>query len=512
MERDDYVPWTPRVVDLANASRKLFGQHVTFKKTHCLSRSPVHRSSGECDCFVFECEPEDLEFHTFWVLLQKWFNVSTVKVSHIHVNDRSIWHHANLEGADENVITDLFQMGLVPDANSFVNGFLYAPDPLWDKLVSGVDDVSRLVNRSTLNLFYQAICQKRHRTALRFIRLGFPLRMRELRAFVPGIGHSLINEAIRTSTPSLVKELLERDADPNETKDNMTPLCTAMCHCETFSAMRDTVKLLLQYGADPTKLTAEPKQHLRVSTHLEVAIVKNVDERVIRMLLEHGLDPQQRDGLGQTLWHFVAFHATTTSASFPFVKDLLLEANVCINSVDNSGHTALSYCIDHARFCELVECGASPHLLNTDTFRFASFAEYHRKYDILYELLKHNVDLPMYVSNLLRSYLEGDHRKEFASTLKALDTKAFHGCTDPVVRFEEELDRWEMHRAMSTFVLGTRRRRLASPSADTNTSSCAIERFASDVLFDANLLGNIADCFRTTTQKRVIVRRPAGEN
>lgn len=160
-------------------------------------------------------------------------------------------------------------------------------------------------------------------------------------------GKPLLSEAA-SRAPEIVKILLKFGADPNiQDKWGRTPL---------FNAARggnfEIFKMLLEKGA-PTNVIDKNGEGL-----LHWAVWRN--EKIVEILLNKGMDPNQKNKLGITPLHEAA------NASLEHVKivGLLLKHGADPNSKDNNGKTPLFYAVDRGRegiVSMLFKAGADPN-------------------------------------------------------------------------------------------------------------------------------------------------------
>ena len=168
-----------------------------------------------------------------------------------------------------------------------------------------------------------------------------------------------------------VKELLEKGADPNaRDEDGRTPLYWA-----AFRGHVEVVKLLLEHGADPNAEDEAGRTPLHAAMFYGcIEVAKHVymhclQQRqvslveVVKLLLQHGADPDARDKYGRT-----PLHDAACLGHVEIVK-LLLELGADPNAQDKNGetplHTALSRCnVEVVKRLEVVklllEHGADP--------------------------------------------------------------------------------------------------------------------------------------------------------
>ncbi|KAJ6139183.1 hypothetical protein N7471_005669 [Penicillium samsonianum] len=150
----------------------------------------------------------------------------------------------------------------------------------------------------------------------------------------------------KRSTVHIVHLLLEYGADPNaHISDNTSPLHVAVSPCN-FMRKSDVVTELIKYGANANAIGPHGK------TPLHVAVAQNhcSDHRVSRKdtidahLQAPGIDLDPRDENGRTPLSIAA--GLNSAASAWFVKKMLENPNVDINSQDLHGKTVLYHSVE----------------------------------------------------------------------------------------------------------------------------------------------------------------------
>lgn len=100
----------------------------------------------------------------------------------------------------------------------------------------------------------------------------------------------------------------------------------------------EVVQALLDYGAEVNALSHSKVAYIPSNTALHAALVGKRSIEVIRLLLEHGADPEIRDSNGHTPLHTAAFHDNNVE-----IIRLLLKHGANVNTLDKEGETALSH-------------------------------------------------------------------------------------------------------------------------------------------------------------------------
>ena len=133
-------------------------------------------------------------------------------------------------------------------------------------------------------------------------------------------GESPLMMQLRFGTLEGAGFLLERGADPNLGGLKHTP----------SASMADGLNLLLQYGWDINEQVGG-----RTLLHHDA---NHGHGRRIRLLLEHGADPNIRDAEGRTALHLVSARGTGSEA----IRDLV-EAGTQVDARDQAGKAPLDY-------------------------------------------------------------------------------------------------------------------------------------------------------------------------
>lgn len=133
-------------------------------------------------------------------------------------------------------------------------------------------------------------------------------------------GDTPLSWKLRTGDITGVRFLLERGADPNRGPIKFMP----------STAMNEAVPLLLGHGWDINEGVGQRTLLHHDANHGHGAKV--------RVLLDHGADPNARDGVGRTALHLVAARGAGRDAIRALVR-----AGADIEILDESGNTPLDY-------------------------------------------------------------------------------------------------------------------------------------------------------------------------
>ncbi|KAI9924173.1 hypothetical protein MW887_007123 [Aspergillus wentii] len=100
---------------------------------------------------------------------------------------------------------------------------------------------------------------------------------------------TMLMYAARRGDDERIRQMMDMNVDVNcQTHiDSCTPLCAA-----AKDGHADTVKLLLEHGADPNFLIGGSREH----TPLECAVDSDRSDRIIPLLIEHGADARKSGG------------------------------------------------------------------------------------------------------------------------------------------------------------------------------------------------------------------------
>ena len=138
------------------------------------------------------------------------------------------------------------------------------------------------------------------------------------------------------SNRRMIRALLSHGADPNRRDEfGTTPI--------SFALMEDRVDdlvVLLNGGARPTGLDGNQETIWN--------IIRELDPRVVRLLLAHGADPNERNGYGETALHALAEHwdpererPRSQQRRFMAIARMLLARGADARAVSNRGSTPL---------------------------------------------------------------------------------------------------------------------------------------------------------------------------
>jgi len=163
--------------------------------------------------------------------------------------------------------------------------------------------------------------------------------------------------AVERGDEARMQDLVERGADVNAVgRAGMSPLFWAL-------AKRNKVgfQFLLEHGADPNTVARDENGSLILT--MVAAIAEDSD--YLRLLLEHGANPDQETGsIGKTLLYSAIMHGRRENVR------LLVEAGADLNNQDGNGQTPMmtAAAVDKfwiVRF--LLDAGADPSVKNTSS-------------------------------------------------------------------------------------------------------------------------------------------------
>lgn len=142
-------------------------------------------------------------------------------------------------------------------------------------------------------------------------------------------------QAARSGEAGRLKKMLELHPQlvHSENAEGMTLLGYA-----AHFGSPEAVQALLDYGAEVNALSHSKVAYIPSNTALHAALVGQRSLDVIRMLLEHGANPEIRDSNGHTSLHTAAFHDNNAE-----IIRLLLQHGANVNTTDKEGETALSH-------------------------------------------------------------------------------------------------------------------------------------------------------------------------
>ena len=140
-------------------------------------------------------------------------------------------------------------------------------------------------------------------------------------------GDNVLMYAALYSTVDCMKQLLQKGADP-DAKNKLDETAIMWCSHDI-----EKTKILLQYHAGLSTKTTDG------NTPFLVACIGNAQNKMIKLLLQHGADPLQVNNKGVTSLMRVAIYGDTATAR------LLLSKSVDINAKSNNSETALLFAI-----------------------------------------------------------------------------------------------------------------------------------------------------------------------
>ncbi|MDP0501392.1 MAG: ankyrin repeat domain-containing protein [Verrucomicrobiota bacterium JB022] len=158
--------------------------------------------------------------------------------------------------------------------------------------------------------------------------------------------------AVERGDEARMQDLLEQGADVNAVgRAGMSPLFWAL-------AKRNKVgfQFLLEHGADPNTVARDENGSLILT---EVAAIAE-DSDYLRLLLEHGANPDQKTGsIGRTLIYDAIMHGRRENVR------LLAEAGANLNNQDGNGQTPMMTAAAVDKFWIvrlLLDAGADPEI------------------------------------------------------------------------------------------------------------------------------------------------------
>ncbi|XP_014227517.1 ankyrin-1-like [Trichogramma pretiosum] len=169
-------------------------------------------------------------------------------------------------------------------------------------------------------------------------------------------GLTLLHVASHFGYDRRVRRYLELGADPNcrEGKTGNAPL-----HAALANGLKSTVKLLLNYGADPSMANAQG------ATPLHVALA-NSQKSNVKLLLENGADPSMANAEGATPLHVLGLiHNRANLAEM--LNKLGKHGPVHVDAQDNEGNSPLHLAVgsdNQNMMVYLLKRGANPNLVN----------------------------------------------------------------------------------------------------------------------------------------------------
>ena len=204
-------------------------------------------------------------------------------------------------------------------------------------------------------------------------------------ATIDGARNTRINDVFQSS-PDVVRILLEHGADVNTRSDTgMTAL--------HFAQSGEVVRVLLKHGAN---LTEDEERKTPLHYAVQYRSVKPV-----RLLLEHGADPNARSNDGSIPLHLVAVNLSSQSFNeFYEVVCVLLEYGSDVAAKDDEGRTPLyraaeNMGVDVESVRLLLEHGAdlNTRTNNNSTLLHAAAANWMDEVQVLRALLERGMDI-----------------------------------------------------------------------------------------------------------------------
>lgn len=130
------------------------------------------------------------------------------------------------------------------------------------------------------------------------------------------------------------------DTDPTLANTENSEGLTLLGFAAHFGHL-DTVKSLLDYGADVNAVSHSKVNYIPSNTALHAGIAGERNEDVIKLLLKHNAQTTIFDSNGHTCLHIAAFHDDNTG-----IIRLLIEHGAQINAKVEGGKTALTLVIE----------------------------------------------------------------------------------------------------------------------------------------------------------------------
>ena len=209
------------------------------------------------------------------------------------------------------------------------------------------------------------------------------------------LGNQLVaatREGDRKAVDNLLNLLEERGIDPNLCdQQGRHPLYWISYQ---YSGVSNVLKTLLTRGIDPNSSTFDPLTN-KDYIPLLLAAEKGSYE-ISKALLDHGADPQARDGANWTALHFAARHVSEQSV---MLLKCLLDHGIDINARNDAGYTPLCIAVLRRELLTvniLLGEGADPNIPDTDGETALDHAVFNRCANIVDDLLAHgaNPDTP----------------------------------------------------------------------------------------------------------------------
>lgn len=190
------------------------------------------------------------------------------------------------------------------------------------------------------------------------------------------------------STPALGQDQRQAVTKP----DLHEPVEVVSLHSVVYSASAERVREVIEQGADVNERLRTRRGDAGV-TPLMVASEHNADPEVVRVLLEHGAEPNARDSNGRS-----ALMLAMQRERDGGVAQMLVEHGARVGSRDAEGRTALMYACEHAEdsgvISYLLEQGAEIDDRDAEGLSAIMYATRRDRASGVFELLvKHGASL-----------------------------------------------------------------------------------------------------------------------
>jgi len=147
---------------------------------------------------------------------------------------------------------------------------------------------------------------------------------------VPGVTATVWEAAILGGHEDTVRALLDRGLPANQIgKDGRTPLHLAC----TYRPNQKLIKLLLERGADPNLNMGRGWTSLMSCVDSSIGEEREIRAQAAQLLLEHGADPNMKNERGRTALSVAAFWGNRRAVQ------LMLDHGAIASVVDYSGET-----------------------------------------------------------------------------------------------------------------------------------------------------------------------------